>query len=311
MKFDVIGFGAINLDKIYRTNKIVGSGGEGFITNMKTSPGGSAANSVVALSKFGLKTGYIGKIGSDVDGKFLFESFEKEGVNTRGITRSKIGPSGHSLIFEDSTGEREIYVYPGSNDELEFEEINIDYVKSARVLHLTSFIGEKPFYAQKRLVKISNDVAITFDPGDIYASKGLEELEPIIEKTEIIFTNTLKYEGDKEIITRKDYREAPKQLISKGATVVAVKLGSRGCYVTNLSESYNIEPFNVDVVGTTGAGDAFNAGFIYAFLEGRDLYHCGRFGNFVASRCITESGAREGLPNLKCLGEFEKFIISK
>jgi len=79
-----------------------------------------------------------------------------------------------------------------------------------------------------------------------------------------------------------------------------------GCYVSNLKESYEIEAYKVKVVSTTGAGDAFNAGFIFSHIRGKDPFYCGKFGNFVASRCITKSGAREGLPQEDCLREFEK-----
>ncbi len=311
VKFDVIGFGAINLDKIYKTNEIVGSGGEGFITDIKAFPGGSAANSITALSKLGLKTGYIGKIGSDEDGGFLLKSFENEGVNIDGIIRSEQGSSGHSVIFEDWQGEREIYVYPGSNDELEFEEIIIDYVKNTKSLHLTSFIGDRPFNAQKRLVELLSDLIITFDPGDIYASKGLEKLMPILQNTEIVFTNTSKLEKEKEIITKNNYKMASKELIDKGVKIVVVKLGSRGCFVADSKENYHIEPYEVKIEGATGAGDAFNAGFIYGYLKSRDLFQCGQLGNFVASCCITKSGAREGLPNREQVEEFERYMIKK
>ena len=85
-------------------------------------------------------------------------------------------------------------------------------------------------------------------------------------------------------------------LLDEGAGVVAVKLGEKGCYVTDGKESHLIEPYKVRVVDTTGAGDAFCAGFLYGLVEGKDLYQCGKLGNFMASRCITKVGARKGLP---------------
>ncbi|MCW3975151.1 MAG: carbohydrate kinase family protein [Candidatus Bathyarchaeota archaeon] len=308
MKLDVIGFGAINLDKICRVNKIVGPGEESFITSIILSPGGSAANTIVGLSKLNQKAGYIGKVGPDEDGDYLLNSFKKVDVNIDGIIRSKKGFSGQSLIFEDRSGEREIYIYPGENDEILIDEINIDYACNAKILHLTSFVGNKPFKAQKELVKSLTDVVITFDPGDIYASKGLIALDALIENSSIIFTNTSKNGKAVEIITKKDYKDACKILIEKGADIIAVKLGNQGCYIENKNESYLVKPYKVDVVSTTGAGDAFNAGFIYSFLKGKDLFYCGKFGNFVASRCITQPGAREGLPTLENLKEFENTL---
>ena len=105
-----------------------------------------------------------------------------------------------------------------------------------------------------------------------------------------------------ELLTKTlRYSEGAKALLKKGVKIVAVKLGDRGCYVTDGKENYHIEPFKVKVVDTTGAGDAFCAGFLFGLIKGKSLYECGRLGNFVASRCIMKMGARSGLPYLKDL----------
>jgi ribokinase len=78
-------------------------------------------------------------------------------------------------------------------------------------------------------------------------------------------------------------------------------LGDKGCYVTDGNESHIVEPFKVKAVDTTGAGDAFCAGFLYGLISDKSLYECGKLGNFVASRCIMKMGARPGLPYLKDL----------
>jgi ribokinase len=100
-----------------------------------------------------------------------------------------------------------------------------------------------------------------------------------------------------------DYRKGAEAMLKKGAKVVAVKLGSRGCYVADGRRSYNVEAFKVNVISTTGAGDAFCAGFLYGLIKHKSLEECGRIGNFVASRCITKMGARVGLPNLEDLAK--------
>ena len=82
---------------------------------------------------------------------------------------------------------------------------------------------------------------------------------------------------------------------------MAVKLGGDGCYVTDGRERHLIEAFRVKAVDTTGAGDAFCAGFLYGLLNGKSLYECSRLGNFVASRCVMKMGARAGLPSVKDL----------
>jgi len=307
MSLDVVCFGALNMDKLYLVNRIAREEEESFITGFKESPGGSAANTAVGLARLKLKTGYIGKVSNDREGKLLLDNFKKEGVDTRGITFSKKGRSGVVIGFVDEKGERALYVDPGANDTLEFEEINLEYAGSAKLLHLTSFVGEKPFRAQKRLVRTLSDIKVSFDPGDLYARKGLAALKPIIRRTFVAFLN----ENEMKLLTGKSYREGSKILLNEGINVVAVKLGKRGCYVTDGKEAHLIEPYKVKVMDTTGAGDAFCAGFLYGLIKNKDLYECGRLGNFVASRCIRKMGAREGLPKLSNLHEIMEDDVTK
>jgi ribokinase len=90
-------------------------------------------------------------------------------------------------------------------------------------------------------------------------------------------------------------------MLKKGVKVVAVELGSKGCYVTDGKQGHHVEAFKVNVVDTTGAGDAFCAGFLYGLTKDKSLEECGKLGNFVASGCITKMGARPGLPTLRDL----------
>ena len=294
-KFDAVGFGALNVDKLYKVNRIAHEDEESFVTEIFEACGGSAANTIVGLTRLGLKTGYIGKVAKDREGKLLLEEFGKEGVDTSGIMIAEKGHSGTVLGFVDEKGERALYVAPGVNDEIEFNEIDLGYIESSKILHLTSFVGEKPFEAQKKVLEtISESVLVSFDPGTLYARKGIEKLKPILRKTYVF----LPSKDEIEEIVGKDFKEAAKALIRLGVGIVAVKLGEKGCYVTDGKEEHLIEAFKVKVVDTTGAGDAFDAGFLYGLLKDKDLYECGKIGNFVASRCIMSMGARTGLPRL-------------
>ncbi|MEM2917461.1 MAG: carbohydrate kinase family protein [Candidatus Bathyarchaeia archaeon] len=304
MKFDVVGFGALNVDKLYRVNKIAGKDEESFIKNFKQACGGSAANTIVGLARLGLKVGYIGKIAQDIEGKLLLKDFEKEGVNIDGIIVSKKGRSGVVLGFVDENGERALYVDPGVNSTIQYEEINVKYAENTSFLHLTSFVGETSFETQKRLVKkIPSSVKVSLDPGTIYARKGLTSLESIIKRCFVLFLNEIEM----KLLTGKGYREGAEMFVEMGVDIVAVKLGAKGCYVTDGKEACHVEPFKAKVVDTTGAGDAFNAGFLYGLLKGKNLRECGRLGNFVASKCIEKIGARRGLPYAHELKDFKNF----
>jgi ribokinase len=245
----------------------------------------------------GLKTGYIGKVANDREGKLLLEDFRKKGVDTAGVIITTRGRSGVANGYVDTKGERALYIDPGANDTLTLKEISLEYASNARLLHLTSFIGEKPFNAQKDLLKKLSSIEVSFDPGEIYARRGLVALKPIVKRSCVIFLN----ENEAKILTQRDYREGARILIREGANVVAVKLGEKGCYVTDGKENYLVDPYPTRVVDTTGAGDAFCAGFLYGLIRDKDLYTCARLGNFVASRCIAKMGARNGLPTQRDL----------
>jgi len=298
-RFDVIGFGALNVDKLFRVNKIAGAEEEGFITDCDESCGGSAANTVVGLARLHRRVGFLGKVADDREGKMLVKSFQKEGVDTSEIIHARHGRSGTVMGFVNAKGDRALYVDPGVNDTIGFAEIGSKYVFQTRFLHLTSFVGEKSFQTQKQLVKtLPKSVKLSLDPGELYARKGLTTLEPLIQRTFVLMPNHLEL----ELLTGvADYKRGAKALFEKSVGIVAVKLGGKGCYVTDGRESFHIKPFKAKVIDTTGAGDAFDAGFLYGMLEGKSLYECGRIGNFVASRCIMKMGARTGLPRLEDL----------
>ena len=104
-------------------------------------------------------------------------------------------------------------------------------------------------------------------------------------------------QSELELLTKKtDYCKGAEWMLEKGVKIVAVKLGERGCYVTDGTVARTIPAYKVEVIDTTGAGDAFSAGFLYGLLNDKPLEACGRIGNFVASRCVMKMGARTGLP---------------
>jgi ribokinase len=298
-RFDVVGFGALNVDKLFKVNKIAAAEEESLIKNCVEACGGSAANTIVGLARLGCKVGFIGKVGCDKEGDLLLEDFHEEGVDIGGVIRAEHGKSGSVMGFVDEHGARALCVDSGVNDAIALSEVNAAYVSQARFLHLTSFVGEKSFQTQKKLLgALPETVKVSFDPGVLYARKGLAQLEPIIEKTHVLMPNVVEL----ELLTgEKDYCKGADSMLEQGVKIVAVKLGGDGCYVTDGRERHLIEAFKVKVVDTTGAGDAFCAGFLYGLLKNKSLHECGRLGNFVASRCAMKMGARTGLPFAKDL----------
>ena len=298
-RFDVIGFGALNVDTLLKVDKIACAEEESFIEDYTEACGGSAANAMVGLARLGCKVGFIGKVANDREGNLQIDCFKTEGVDTSGIIQAQKGKSGSVLGFVDKKGARALYINSGVNDTIEPREMKWDYVSQTKFLHLSSFAGEKSFRTQKKLLgTLPSDVKISFDPGSVYAQKGFAAIEPLIRSSYVMMPNALEL----ELLTGEpDYPEGAARLIEASVKIVAVKLGSKGCYVTDGQERRTIEPFKVKVVDTTGAGDAFDAGFLYGLINGKSLSECGRLGNFVASRSVTAMGARAGLPYAKDL----------
>lgn len=308
MSFDVVGFGALNVDKLYNVNRIAHEDEESYITGLTESCGGSAANTIVGLSRLGLNTGFVGKVTSDREGAFLLKNLEDESVDTDGVILEDDGRSGVVSGFVDRDGQRALYVDPGVNDLIEEEEIQTDYVISSKIIHMASFVGQfedKSIKAQKAILKrIPDDVSVSLDPGRLYAERGMNFLEKFLERTNIILIN----EAELNLLTEEKYKgnykgtkiceKGSKILLDYGIDIIAVKRGDKGVYVTDGCQSYFMDAFEVQSVDTTGAGDAFNAGFLYGLIKGENIENSGLIGNFVASKCVEKYGATNGLPDV-------------
>lgn len=318
MDLDVIGFGALNVDKLYNVANIAEADGESFIMGEENSPGGSAANTIIGLSKLGCSTSYIGKIANDEEGDLLEYNLMSNNVYLTNLIYVDEGNSGKVLGFISEKGERALYVDPGVNDEIAIGEINIMNVNKAKILHYSSFVGDS-FNAQKELVKkINDELILSFDPGMLYVEKGIDELREILERTNILLIN----EKELKILFEEDYRKNNNLAIDKeitfrdlavfardsGIDTVVVKRGEIGAYAINKEDiELKVPAFECKAIDTTAAGDSFNSGFLYSYLKGYDLVKSCTIANWVASKSVQAIGV-SGQPSLKDLKEFEKSL---
>lgn len=296
-ELDVIGFGALNYDRLYIVDEVPKAGDEIVIKRKEEDAGGSAANTIVGLARLGLKTGFIGIIGFDDEGRWVMNSFEKDKVDTRGVSITSESRTGLAIGFVNANGERTLSICPGANNSLEITDINLGYAQKAKFIHLSSFVGDKQFDQQVQLVtrlsQEDSEIKFSFTPGMIYVRKGLDQLNPILERSYILFFS----ENEIELLTGLEYKVACNALRKKGAKIVAVTLGVKGCYVSDENESMFIGVSRPPqrVVDTTGAGDAFAAGFLYGLIRNESLRQCAAYGNSLASESVMKYGARKGL----------------
>ena len=318
---DVIGFGALNLDLIYEVdslNHISGEEGElrpgrelatdseSFVKiqnrvekrgSLKAeAPGGSAANTISALARMGFRTGFVGKVGTDAEGETLLSGMTE--IDLGGVIHG--GRSGRCLSVLDGQRDRLMMLEPNTNDTLSIDEIDWHFAANTRYLHLTSFVGERPLLAQKALAeRVSAQVRLTFDPGEVYVRRGLDILQSIIEKSYVVFAT----DGEIERLTGLDFVTGSVRLLEMGASIVACKRGEKGACVISHQDRITLPSKAVEVVDNTGAGDVFNAGFLAGLLMDWNLIECTQFGIELAARSLTGFG-RNRYPSKSDLPSF-------
>ena len=299
---EVIGFGALNVDKLYSVENIVSADEESFIKSETDTPGGSAANTIVGLARLGCDTSIIGKIAEDEDGDLIEYNLAVNGVYTNNLIYSQTGSTGKCLGFVDKNGERCLYISPGVNDEIQIGEINPLNIMRCKIMHYTSFVGDSFNTQIELLEKLGKETLLSFDPGMLYVQKGFDELKPILERTDILLIN----ESELRLLCNDEdssIKELAVGFLDLGIETVVVKQGSDGVYATNGAEECHVDVYECNVVDTTGAGDSFNSGFLYAFLNDFTLEKSCEIGNWVASKAI-EGFGMEKFPSLEELKDF-------
>lgn len=299
MSLDIIGWGALNVDRLCQVNQFAPMDGETFIYNETKSCGGSASNTIIGTAKLGLNAGYIGKIGTDSNGQMMKDYLIENNVNINHLIESE-GETGEVIGFVDDTGNRKLYVTPKINDKIYNSDINRDYLLNSKVLHLTSFVGLKPddpsINTQFELLEeLSSELTISFDPGMLYVNRGKEFMDKLISYTDILLIN----ESELLITTQEENFEKAVEKIAPKVDILVVKRSTKGSFIKKMDEEYDIGIFKVDTVDTTGAGDAYNAGFLYGYIKGYSLEESGIIGSYIAAQSTTKTGATEAIPNIQ------------
>ena len=311
---EVVGLGALNIDHMYRVERILADG-EAVVNEAKSFPGGSAANTIYGLAKLGVNTGYTGVVGGDAEGKILLQDFQKVGVDTSQIRVKPEAKTGSVLCLSDRLGRRSLYVIPGANNLLTIDDLDLTYINQAKWLHLSSFADDRQFKVLLELIdRLDSSVKLSFAPGVLHAIKELAILSPILNRTHLLFVN----QREMRHLTGEDVIAGAESCLKQGCRMVVVTLGkgmrlelghrtvTAVCYIRDAENEYAIEPSRQDIISevdATGAGDAFAAGFLYGLLKGKGLNECGCLGDIVARFSLTKLGAREGLPTITQLAQ--------
>lgn len=294
----VASIGTLAVDHFCFIPNLLIEDGKTMAKRYEVKPGGVAGNVISQLSALGIHAGWFGKIGNDEAGTILLEDFRRQGAS---LDHVEVIPNKRSMftwITCDEHANRTIIMFPNVLVELTAEEVRTKHrnlieqadilMAEASVLPLPPVI-EAMKIARKAGTKTVLDMDIT--PTELERINGSRDLiDEVIELADVFIpckAAAAELIGDKNITDHmKDLQVHPWQ-------IVAVTVGSKGCYIFDGNQTYNIPGYPVQVVETTGAGDAFHAGFVYGMLNGQmSLQEIGEFANACGAYCCTGVGAR-------------------
>lgn len=254
--------------------------------------GGSVANTISGVSYLGGKTNLIGKIGLDLHGEKYLTQTKEEGT-TPHLVKHQTEKTGHLLAFITPDKERTFAVHLGASLYLENQDLNEDYIKNSKILHLEAYQIEIPntYEVILNAVKIAkeNKTKISLDLSDSELIKRkYEEIKNFVQEyVDILFAN----ETEAEVFTGKKEEEALHEL-SKLCKTVIVKLGAKGSLIKEDNIIYKIPSHKTNVVNTNGAGDMYVAGILYGISQGLDLAQSGKIASENAAKIVSRPGAR-------------------
>lgn len=300
----IVAAGHLNWDVTLRVASLPEPDGEAQITTQLRSGGGSAANVASALAGFDVPVGLVGSVGDDDHGILARRELEDAGVDLDGVETVPGGATTVKYLIVDEAGEVMVLANDGVNEAIGPSEVDEKAVRSATHLHLT---GQRPDTARRLAdVAIAADIPVSFDPGRRLAER---EYGSLLDDVDVLFLN------DREAVEGlAEARAEPAELVSGTDRVIVVKHGAEGATVYAPDGTYDHPGFDVDQVDTTGAGDAFAAGFLAVTVGDLTLDSAGATdGDYeraleVANACGALAACEEGARTAPPRAELENFL---
>lgn len=275
----VVVAGHVNWDVTIRVEELPEPDGEAIIESQRRSGGGSAANVAAALSGFNVVTGLIGSVGDDEHGLLARRELQDIGVDLENLLVVQGAETSVKYLIVSSDGEVMVLGNDGANEAVDPADLDREYVENAEFLHLTSQRPETAAW----LAEVANDadVTVSFDPGRRLDERDFSDA---LDRSDIVFANDREAPS---LFSDENVRESP-----YGDRVVVVKHGAAGATVYTPDGTYQHPGFGIDPVDTTGAGDAFAAGFIATLLDDGDYERAVEYANACGALASLSEGAR-------------------
>ncbi|MGC9309886.1 MAG: carbohydrate kinase family protein [Candidatus Nanoarchaeia archaeon] len=291
MKLDIVSFGSavldvfVNTDVAERERKIsypVGS--KILVKGLKEDIGGGGTNTAVAFSRLGFKTGYIGKLGNDNQGKNILKLLKQEGVKFLG--KLVEGDTGRSIILDSKEHNRTILTYKGVNNHLDKQDMKQFKTKW---LYFSSLLG-KSFETQQWLAeKLFGKTKLAFNPSSYLIKEKKKQVLILLKLTEILILNK---EEAEMLVGKSNLLE---KLHKLGPRVVVITNKDKKVYAYDGFKQYDVNPHKINVKERTGAGDAFAAGFVAGQVAGKSITDSLKLGLEEGESVLRYFGAKNNL----------------
>jgi sugar/nucleoside kinase (ribokinase family) len=293
-KIDLVGVGLNATDTLIRLPEFPQRGSKLEHGPESVMPGGQVASTVVACQTWGLRTRYVGKLGDDDAARLHAREFRRTGVETR-LINVPDASSPKSLILVDQDGERTVLCRRDERLILQPEELRREWITEARALHVDGHDTAAATLAASWGREAG--LAVIADLDEIYPG-----VDALIEKIDYLIVSRdfpARLTGEKNLM--KALREIQ---VRYGCRLAAATLGQDGVVAWNGTASQHMPAYRVPVVDTTGAGDIFHAGFIFALLRGWPLKRQLDFACAAAAMNCMAEGARGGITTLDAVLNF-------
>lgn len=260
--------------------------------------GGCASNVAIDLTRLGVRTGVVGRVGNDAFGRFVLDTLAGDGVDTRDIKQLDDAETSGTLIINVSGEDRRFIHAVGANARLRADDIPLERVRQAKVLYVGGYLlmpalQAEPLadvFRQARAAGVKTVLDIVLPgPGD-----HLPQLECVLAEIDVFLPN---HDEGQALTGLSDPVAQAERFVAAGAGAVAITCGAAGSVVVAGQDRLRAGVHDVPYLGGTGAGDAFDAGFIAGLLAGDDLAGCVRWGTAVGASCVRSVSATEGVFN--------------
>jgi len=302
-KLDITIAGEINLDLIlYGLPEQMPTERELLANQFNMTLGSSSAIVAHNLAVLGSGVGFITKVGDDALGKMALERLGAAGVDFSRVVQAAGDPSGFTVILPHER-ERHILTYLGTISELRYEDLDLEYLASARHFHMSSLFLQRalsPHVSEVFRHMKSAGLTTSLDTNDDPDDRWEGALDATLPYVDILLPN----EREALKMTRASELETALVGLSERVKTVVIKLGSRGAMAISGNQRFTAPAVNVQVVDPVGAGDSFDAGFLHQFLRGGDLQTCLAYGNLCGAFSTTASGGTEAFRDSKAMHEF-------